>query len=380
MAERAALGVASTDAGLDWEDLLDGVLRGDHVRSVFQPIVDLEGRSVAGYEALTRFEHPQVTLGPDRWFAAAAARGLAPQVEAVTLASALRERPTLSANRFLSLNVEPESLVDDTVMRVLHDAGDLHGLVIEITEHRPFDIASVEPSIRRLRTAGARIAVDDAGAGHAGLQQILDLRPSFLKLDHALVAGVDADEAKRALIDMLRLFANRIEAWLVAEGVETIGEAHTLVSLGVPLAQGYWFARPAPAFADLPTGVTAALGAIDRVGIAPLAPLLTPAPTCSTDLPCPPSLFAASPTVVLVDGEHRPVGVVDVESMLNGTALPVLKVNVHTTLAELAHRVSTAAADPALPVVVHDDAGRYVGIVTTRRLLAELGRSCVTLR
>ena len=95
---------------------------------------------------------------------------------------------------------------------------------------------------------GAPIAVDDAGAGYAGLTQILTLRPHILKLDRELVTGVDTDEAKAALIEMLGVFANRIDAWVLAEGVETVAEARRIRALGVPLAQGFHYAMPAPPF------------------------------------------------------------------------------------------------------------------------------------
>ncbi len=75
--------------------------------------------------------------------------------------------------------------------------------MIEITEHRPWDWAALEGVVNNLRAGGALFAVDDAGAGYAGLQQILQLRPAILKLDRALVAGIDGDEAKVALVEML---------------------------------------------------------------------------------------------------------------------------------------------------------------------------------
>ncbi|MEP4651984.1 MAG: EAL domain-containing protein [Ilumatobacter sp.] len=99
-------------------------------------------------------------------------------------------------------------------------------------------------TVNMLRRSGALIAIDDAGAGHSGLQQILQLRPSIVKLDRSIIEGVDRDESKVAMVEMLGVFANRVDAWLLAEGVETGAEARRLFDLGVPLVQGYFFGRP----------------------------------------------------------------------------------------------------------------------------------------
>jgi EAL domain-containing protein (putative c-di-GMP-specific phosphodiesterase class I) len=86
--------------------------------------------------------------------------------------------------------------------------------------------------------------VDDAGAGFAGLQHVLRLRPDILKLDIALTNGINRDPARRALSTALISFAAEIDAVIVAEGIETREELETLRSLGVPWGQGYHLGRP----------------------------------------------------------------------------------------------------------------------------------------
>jgi EAL domain-containing protein (putative c-di-GMP-specific phosphodiesterase class I) len=224
--------------GPEWDELLRAALAGHGVTCAYQPIIDLRHGVVAGYEALARFT-ARPGLTPDRWFHAAAARDLATALEARTLAVAPSRRPDLPPDTFLAVNVEPESLLRPLVTDVLGRAGRLDGVVVEITEHRPLpDGHRLEPALEQLRGAGALIAVDDAGAGYAGLQQVLTLRPAILKLDRALVEGLDHDEAKAALVEMLGLFAGRIDAWLLAEGVETVGEARRLstIAAGAPAA------------------------------------------------------------------------------------------------------------------------------------------------
>jgi EAL domain-containing protein (putative c-di-GMP-specific phosphodiesterase class I) len=103
-----------------------------------------------------------------------------------------------------------------------------------------------------MRARGARIAVDDAGAGYASLRHILELRPTFAKLDISLVRGIDDDELRQAIAAGFGYFALRTGCRLVAEGVETEEEAAALRRLGIELAQGYLFGRPLPIDAGAP--------------------------------------------------------------------------------------------------------------------------------
>jgi len=362
-----------------WGELIDRAATGESVAPVFQPIVDIERGVVAGYEALARFtEGPPVS--PDHWFAEAARRGRGAALEAAVLQASLARRSSLPPNTFLSVNVEPESLLDPTVMRVFSREGSLAGLVVEVTEHRALgDPGLVVPALERLRAMGAMIAVDDAGAGYAGLQQILTMRPQFLKLDRALVTDVDADETKAALIEMLGVFANRLDAWVIAEGVETVGEASRCRALGIPLAQGWFYARPGPPWVPLdPSGFAPAAGVPVPSGglhqlVNPVAPLpieaLSSAPARFEEL-------GVAHLVVTRDG--RPVGLLTPDSTLDLALLEPLVANVRSTPAEIANRLALAAVDDRyLPVIVTDDVGVFVGTVPMPRLLRHLAEGGV---
>jgi EAL domain-containing protein (putative c-di-GMP-specific phosphodiesterase class I) len=214
------------------------------LRVAFQPIVDTARGVVTGYEALARFAGPP-DASPDRWFAAAHAEGVGELLEARALAAALATRTQLPANTFLTVNLGPDALLSEPVGTVLERAGDLRGVVIEITEQQPIaDYAPVLERLAPLREAGAMVAVDDAGAGFASLKHITVLRPDLVKLDRGLVAGIDADPTRAAVVETMGIFASRLDAWLLAEGVETAGELRRLLELGVPLVQGYLLARP----------------------------------------------------------------------------------------------------------------------------------------
>lgn len=358
-----------------WDDLIERAIADEIIRPAFQPIVDIQRGVVAGYEALARFvDGPDV--GPDEWFARAFERGRLDQLDRSALRAALARRDRLPLNTYLSVNVEPISLVAPIVMRELHAHAPLDGLVIELTEHGAVpDWPAVVEATDRLRSMGALIAVDDAGAGYSGLQQILDLRPQFLKLDRSLVTGVDGDEAKAALVEMLGVFANRIDAWVVAEGVETEGEAERCRHLGVPLAQGWFYAKPAMSFCtdgDLPDAVRRE-AATDRD--AGLRPLLRSIPVISAAaLDQAASYFSRLRIrhAVVLDGT-RALGLMTPSAAFEGEVLSTFRANVNTSPDELAHRIAVAAdGDRFLPVIVSDDAGRYVGVVPVNRLLGHL--------
>jgi EAL domain-containing protein (putative c-di-GMP-specific phosphodiesterase class I) len=227
----------------------------DDLTVVFQPIVDLATAGVAGYEALSRFPG---TAAPDVWFAAAAEAGLGAELEALALTKALAALPDLPPDTFLTVNVSPHLLSSPPVAAALAAPATLRRVVVELTEHMPAgDLDVLHARTAALRSRGALIAIDDAGTGYAGLQQLAEIRPQLVKLDRALVTGIDTDPVKAALAEMVGTFTSRIDAWLLAEGIETPGELATFARLGVPLAQGWLFGRPTAHFAGLAPEVVA---------------------------------------------------------------------------------------------------------------------------
>jgi EAL domain-containing protein (putative c-di-GMP-specific phosphodiesterase class I) len=209
---------------------------------VFQPIVDLAGGEVVGYEALTRFDSGQ---RPDLCFADAWSVGLGPEMELATLEAAVKAGKLLPSGVWLNLNVSPRLLADPERLRpLLWGAG--RPLVLEVTEHDVIeDYEMVRNAIASLGR-DIRLAVDDAGAGVANFGHIIDLRPDFVKLDISLVRRVNANLGRQAMVVGLRHFSRTAGCRLIAEGVETMEEARTLTALGVEFAQGYHFGYPEP--------------------------------------------------------------------------------------------------------------------------------------
>ena len=344
-----------------------GVLRMD-----FQPIVDTARGTVVGYESLARFAGPP-HAPPDHWFARARAAGVGAELEAQALRTALEARSALPPNCFLSVNVGPDALLSAPVAAVFADAGDLRGVVVEITEETPvtcYDalVAAIAP----VRAAGALLAVDDAGAGFASLKHIMVLRPDFVKVDRDLVAGIDTDETKAAVVEALGMFTSRLDAWLLAEGVETAAELDRLLSLRVPLAQGYGLGLPRPVMgpADL-DAVALCRRRMSLAGHGGLFDLAEHAARVTASEAAPPR-FAADPApswVAVVDEFDRPVELVD----RRGGAHPPLRVLPTERLPDVARRVaSRPAGERHAPVVLCDERARLVGLVTVERVLGRL--------
>jgi diguanylate cyclase (GGDEF)-like protein len=130
-------------------------------------------------------------------------------------------------------------------LRVLDRPSDLSGLIIEVTEEALVQSdAQLRAAMAPLRARGARLAVDDVGAGYSGLRQLTTVHPSYLKLDRSLVSGIDRDSERAALVSALVGYAERVGSLLVAEGIENEAELLALRELGAPLAQGFYLGRP----------------------------------------------------------------------------------------------------------------------------------------
>ncbi|WP_454048672.1 EAL domain-containing protein [Cellulomonas sp. Marseille-Q8402] len=230
-----------------WQAALQAVLDDPSAHALHaQPIVELATGLVTGYELLSRFGGPWRT-SPDVWFAAAHRWGYNPPLQARVLEKAVAARDDLPPNTFLTVNVDPHLLADDTVAAALLQHADLSRVVLELTEHTQVDEGGrAMAALNRARAAGALVAMDDAGTGYAGLQLLLELRPDIVKLDRALVTGVDADPVKRTLVEVFGDLVGRMDGWILAEGIETRDELDTLIGLGVPLGQGWALGRPHP--------------------------------------------------------------------------------------------------------------------------------------
>jgi EAL domain-containing protein (putative c-di-GMP-specific phosphodiesterase class I) len=216
---------------------------------VFQPIVSLSKKTVLGYEALLRSNEPSLPQPADVLEAAErlhATRRLGRAVRAFVA----ERRTVMSQDWLLFVNVHPNDLLDpELVMADSPLAGMASCVVLEITERAPLsELDHLRQRCSKLRQMGFRIAVDDLGAGYAGLTSFAVLSPDVVKVDMSLVRGVESSAVKRRLVGSVLSLCREMNMLLVAEGVETTAERDTLSELGCDLFQGFLFARPASAF------------------------------------------------------------------------------------------------------------------------------------
>jgi EAL domain-containing protein (putative c-di-GMP-specific phosphodiesterase class I)/DNA-binding NarL/FixJ family response regulator len=228
---------------IDVRHSLEAVIAERAFRPVFQPILEIETSKVVGHEALTRFDDG---VAPDQRFANATAVGLGQELEFATMQAAIDGSRELPSDTWLSLNISPTvALAGEPLARLLRQAR--RPVVLELTEHTAVhDYPALRQAIADLGP-GIRVAVDDAGAGYASMQHVVEVRPALVKLDISLVRGIDGDRARQALIAGMRYFGQETNCVMLGEGVETTAELTTLQRLGVVLGQGYLLGRPAPA-------------------------------------------------------------------------------------------------------------------------------------
>ncbi|HZC70979.1 MAG TPA: EAL domain-containing protein [Jatrophihabitans sp.] len=219
-----------------------------------QPIIDVGTGALWAYEALARFGSGPV-LAADAAIASAHRAGYGHALEAACLRAAFARRGELPEGVRLALNVSPAGLLSRHVRDMWET--DLHGVIVEVTEHHLADNELALAEFARLRARGAAIAVDDVGSGYAGLVRLATLRPDYVKLDRTIVSGARESEALRAIVETLVAFSHRIEAKVVGEGVETLDDLAMLVQFDVDYGQGWAIGRPSSAVESIPSEVVA---------------------------------------------------------------------------------------------------------------------------
>jgi len=234
------------DRSVDRKELsatFDRALAGLYVH--YQPIVRWSTQSVYGYEVLVRSRESGLPH-PGALFDAAETLD-----RVVELGRAIRKvapsAPDLPKGARLFVNLHPLDLSDEMLLeRTAPLFSMVDRVILEITERSSLDaIPNVRDRVNQLRLAGYTIAVDDLGAGYAGLTSFAMLEPDVAKLDMSIVRDIDRLDTKRKLVESMAKLCNEMNIALVAEGVETVAERDTVVSLGCDLLQGYLLARPA---------------------------------------------------------------------------------------------------------------------------------------
>jgi EAL domain-containing protein (putative c-di-GMP-specific phosphodiesterase class I) len=220
----------------------------DELYLAFQPIVEQDQR-VFGYEALMRSREPKMSSPPQ--ILAAAERlsrldDLGRRVRSVA-ASAFAEAP---ADAHLFVNLHSSDLLDKSLYDSSTPLSSIAPrVVLEITERAPIEhVEDVPARLSILRFHGFRLAIDDLGAGYAGLNSFATVEPEFVKLDMSLVRNVHSSPVRKRLVHSMLEACRDLGTRVVAEGIEGVEELKTLHQMGCDLFQGYLFAKPATAF------------------------------------------------------------------------------------------------------------------------------------
>lgn len=218
-----------------------------HARFALQPIVHTKSRRITSVEALLRGpngESPHAVLSavaPNRLHDF----DLRSKADAIALAAALRLDCTLSVNLLPMSLVANDDAVDFLVQQCQKHHWPCHQLLVEITEEEAithFD--DFIKAVHKLRASGIQVAIDDFGAGHAGLSLLADFQPDKLKVDKRIIQGVSSSGPRQAIVRSVIEFCFCLGITVVAEGVESFEDWCWLQSAGVRRFQGYLFARP----------------------------------------------------------------------------------------------------------------------------------------
>jgi EAL domain-containing protein (putative c-di-GMP-specific phosphodiesterase class I)/GGDEF domain-containing protein len=226
---------------------LKRVMGGKQLRAAFQPVRRLTDGVVLGWEALIRGPQGSPFETPNVLFAIARENDMDVELETLCLETIFGALPRGVGSRRLFVNASSMLLRHPVFLdeRNLTSINRSHNdVVIEISEKEMVDYSSFGDTLTAVRGAGLKIAIDDAGSGYSGLEAILNLRPDYIKVADSLVRGLEDDPIKREIISSLSAIGRRIDATVVAEGIEREEERNALIALGVEYGQGFLLGRP----------------------------------------------------------------------------------------------------------------------------------------
>ncbi len=234
---------------------LPAAIRDDQLVVHYQPILALDGRRIAGHEALVRWRHPhRGQLLPAEFLPVAEASGVMPEVFRLTLGRALAdfsEQRSLE-HGFVCVNVSASQLECPRFLTDLKSALAESGvpedrLILEIVETELMDgLILATTRLEAVRGLGVRVAIDDFGTGHSSLEHLVRLPADIIKIPRSLTTDTARDRRVVALLAAVRSMADELDLMVVAEGVEEEDQLQSLTDIGIPYAQGFLLGRPAP--------------------------------------------------------------------------------------------------------------------------------------
>jgi len=238
--------VSSTDVS-SLNRRLDRAIEG--LWMAYQPIVDVSQSRILSYEALLRTSAPEIK-NPGEVLELAEQTGRLPDLGRAIRAAVAKELPRLDASIDVFVNLHPADLEDTQLYEIAAPLSEFSKrVVLEITERASVaHDTDLNKHVDALRALGYRVAIDDLGAGYAGLTSLARIQPEYVKLDGSLVRDIDRSTVNQIVVSAVLDLAGKIGQRVIAEAIETPEELHALRALGVELMQGYFFAKPAKPF------------------------------------------------------------------------------------------------------------------------------------
>jgi EAL domain-containing protein (putative c-di-GMP-specific phosphodiesterase class I) len=238
-----------------YKEKLQELILKESVRTIFQPIVDFTRNEILGYEALSRGPEDTEFENPYILFDAAAESDLLFELDRLCRKKSLQNAKGLKNGHRLFVNCLPSMVLDpefrDAYLKSLLKELRLNtfNIVFEITEREAIENYDLfNQAVQYYKDLGFAIAVDDTGSGFSSLETVVELKPHFIKLDLSLVRGIEKNILKQELIKAIQSLAVKMDSLVIAEGIETEKELNALRQIGVTAGQGYYFAKPGPAF------------------------------------------------------------------------------------------------------------------------------------
>lgn len=230
---------------------LEKIIKNNDISTVFQPIFDIENNEILGFEALARGPVGSELYSPDALFKAAINCGVLSDLEMLCRENAIMKFSKMQLPGLLFLNISPLVLLDplhpqgETVKLAEKAELDCSRIVIELSEKYPFpEDNMLKMALAKYREFGFNVAIDDLGAGYAGLKQWSELEPHIVKVDRYFVENCHLNSFKRKFLIAIFDLAESANTLVVVEGIESEMEYNLLCSLGLKYAQGFYLARP----------------------------------------------------------------------------------------------------------------------------------------
>jgi EAL domain-containing protein (putative c-di-GMP-specific phosphodiesterase class I) len=244
---KSALPVSIIRGGERLRELLER----QSVLILFQPIFDLQTGELLGYEALGRSTHLELKTSASELFRLAEQCKLASELSDLLRRVSVEEARSLPGRARIFLNLHPTEILDEKFVGSLCELRDAlrddQKMVLEVHENMVTDLLIMRWLRDSLRQADIDLAYDDFGAGQARLTELVEVPPNFVKLDMKLVRGIDRASARQDLIQALSFGIRDLDVEVIAEGIETPGEADACRKLGCHFGQGFLLGRPQPA-------------------------------------------------------------------------------------------------------------------------------------